>query len=522
MLFEHPHKLKDAEPMNSDLRTPVDRYVAVNDAIRSAFNFDQNDSSVLGTSRVASLFNAAQYARAAYDLRSSGKPVSDLKYIASYYSDVPKPFFLRELPSHTLIHLIDRYGSDVMRANIISGNLIEGDHRPLITGGACILETWSTRLLDKPILKNNPGLRKEVLRSLLQNAPYYSHLTGTMISGSNETYSIMYDETFPWYLTVYELGKTPELTNSEWNIGIAEEMCREFYDEIYCATQRRATMVSDNGLQILRLPFADLRLEEEGYLKAWFSQYTANLPAEFKEFLPAHYDSQSFLGAHVRYTYVAQILDIVKKRIATIGVDLSNFDIHVRTKQDDHLAEGKRINRLLLKGIQGEDQGFLEKYSNICNVAIYFWHMNNWHRNQNGFIGFTDLSFKGNIVHDTINLTTGHNSEPKNEEDVWDLLRSPLRLHKGNINQHFEYLDTYLKPVYIYEEIASHVIGLEKKIEKLKMKLESMSLHAQQRRILKDMLNEFGYEKGNGGTKTITVHVDLVEKVFNKTQVVKN
>ena len=86
--------------------------------------------------------------------------------------------------------------------------------------------------MDKPILKNNPGLRREVLHFLLQNSPYYSHVTGTMISGSNAGLSIMYDETFPWFLTVYELGKTPELSHKDWNLGVAEEMCREFYDEI--------------------------------------------------------------------------------------------------------------------------------------------------------------------------------------------------------------------------------------------------------------------------------------------------
>src|SRR5680860_858592 len=137
--------------MSCNMRTPADRYVAVNDAIRAAFNFDQKDPSVFGTSRVASLFNAAQYARAAYELRISGEVASDSKHIESYFSDVPKPFFLVELDKSQLSHLINLYGPDIMRANIISANLIKADHLPLVTGGACILETWATRLLDKPI-----------------------------------------------------------------------------------------------------------------------------------------------------------------------------------------------------------------------------------------------------------------------------------------------------------------------------------------------------------------------------------
>jgi hypothetical protein len=501
--------------MNCNLRTPVDQYIAVNDAIRAAFNFGPKDLTSLGTSRVASLFNAAQYARAAYDLRSSGEVVSDPKLIESYFSDVPKPLFLAELDASKLSHLIELYGPDIMRANIISANLLETDHWPLVTGGACILETWATRLLDKPILKKNPGLRREVLHCLLQHAPYYSHVTGTMIAGSNAEYSLMYDETFPWFLAVYDLGKQPGLTHEEWNVGLAEELCKGFYDEIYAATKRRSKMVSGNGLQILRLPFADLQLEKEGHLKSWFLEYSAALPPEFKKFLPEDYDGDSFLGAHVRYTYVGpQILNIVKERMATLGVDLNKFDFHVRTKQDDHLTEGKRINRILLQGIQQEDKGFLSKYSNICDLAVYFWHMQGWHERQNGFIGFTDLSFKGNIVHDTINLATGHNSDPKNEEDLWDLLNTPLRLHKDNVDQHFEYLDRYMKPVYIYEEIASQIVGLEKRIQRLKVKIETLSLHAQERGIIKKILEELVFGEVASPKRTVAIHSPSIEEAF--------
>lgn len=508
--------------MNWNLKTPVDRYIAVNDAIRAVFNFDQKDPTILGTSRVASLFNAALYARTAYDLRSSGEVVSDPKLVESYFSDVPKPFLLAELDTSKLSRLINLYGPDIMRANIISANLLEANYRPLVTGGACILETWATRLLDKPILKTNPGLRREVLHFLLQHAPYYSHVTGTMIAGSHTEYSLMYDETFPWCLAVYDLGKQPGLTDKEWNVGMAEEICKEFYDEIYAATQRRSMMVAGNGSRILRLPFGDLQLEKEGHLRSWFLEYSANLPPEFKTFLPTNYHGDSFLGAHVRYTYVGpQILKIVQERMATFGVDLSKFDSHVRTKQDDHLTEGKRINRILLKGLQKEDRGFLNKYSNICDLAIYFWHMQNWHKNQNGFIGFTDLSFKGNIVHDTINLATGGNSDPKNEEGLWDLLNSPLRLHKDNVAQHFEYLNKYINPVYIHEEIASQIGGLKMRIQRLKIKIESISLHAQERRAIKAILEDFVLGKGNGCKKTITIHSSHIEEVFKNKNVVE-
>ena len=509
--------------MNCNSRTPTNRYIAVNNAIRAAFNVDLKDPSVLGTSRVASLFNAAQCARVAYDLRSSGEVVSDSKLVESYYSDVPRPFFLAELDANKLGHLIKLYGPDIMRANIISANLLETDHRPLVAGGACILETWATRLLDKPILKKNHGLRREVLHFILQKAPYYSHITGTMLAGSNTEYALMYDETFPWFLAVHDIGKQPGLTHGEWNVGVAEELCREFYDEIYAATQRRSAIVAGDRSQVLRLPFADLELEKEGYLESWFLEYSANLPLEYKSFVPAKYHGDSFLGAHVRYTYVGpQVLSIAKERVAArSGVDLSQFDFHVRTKQDDHLTEGKRVNRILLQGIQSGDEGFLSKYSNICDLAIYVWHMRNWNKTKNGFIGFSDLSFKGNIVHDTINLATGDNSNPKSEEDLWDLLNSPLRLHKGNIDQHFEYLERYIRPVYIYEEIASQIIGLEKRIQRLAIKIETVALHARERKIIRDLLKEFISRKGTGLIATVTVHSSSIEEVFANQNVIE-
>jgi hypothetical protein len=207
--------------------------------------------------------------------------------------------------------------------------------------------------------------------------------------------------------------------------------------------------------------------------------------------------------------------------MAARGVDLSKFDFHVRTKQDDHLTEGKRVNRILLQGIQGEDKGFLNKYSNICDLAIYSWHMQSWHKNKNGFIGFTDLSFKGNIVHDTINLVTGDNGNPKNEENLWDLLNSPLRLNNSNVDQHFEYLNQYIEPVYIHEEIASQIIGLEKTIQRLKIKIETIVLHAKERKIIRDILKELISKKGTGLKTTITVHHSSIEEVFANQNVVE-
>ena len=467
----------------------TDCYRLVNDAIRTALNAGEQPLPSKVTGRSAVLFNSPQMGRAAYDMFVSGKEVPETDYIDSYFADVPCPYLFRELDDSELSRFIDLFGPDIMRANFLSANLVgEQHHRPLLGGGACALETWATRLLTKPRLKNTPELRRAVLLKLLENAPYYSHLTGAMMLGAKTHPKIMYDETFPWFMAIHDIGETTATASRSWNLDNVRGITRELYDRIYDGIVRRSHLASDEAPEILRVPFEDLKLGEAGHLKRWYRKYINELPDNFSKYIPKKYQHDKFIGAYVRYTYVGpDLLKLVKQYLKECSYNIDQFTIHVRTKQDVHLYEGSRINRILLKGIHDDDHDFLSKYANICNLAIYFWHQRHW-RSNNAFVGFSDLSFRGNIVHDTINLFTGSNNDIKTEEELWDIVSCPLRLNRNNIEEHFECLDKYSEEVYIYEEAALELKNIKCRLDKHQKKIDGVQARSLERKLIRKII----------------------------------
>jgi hypothetical protein len=462
----------------------TDCYRFVNDAIRRVLNEGKQPAASKVAGRSAALFNSPPLGRAAYDLLVSGKDVPD-DHVASYFADVPSPHMFRELDDSELSRFIDLFGLDIMRANFLSAHLVgEQHHQPLISGGACALETWATRLLSKPRLKNAPELRQAVLLKLLENAPYYTHITGAMMLGAKTQPQIMYDETFPWFMAIHDIGEATASTNHSWSLDNVRGNTRELYDRIHDAIVRRSHLVSDEAPEILRVPFEDLKLDEAGYLESWYQEYISELPEEFSQYVPKKYQCDKFIGAYVRYTYVGpDLLKLLKQYLKSSSYNIDQFTIHVRTKQDDHLYEGSRINRILLKGIHGDDHNYLRKYANICNLSIYFWHQQHW-RSNNAFIGFSDLSFRGNIVHDTINLHTGSNGDIRTEEELWDIVSCPLRLNRNNIEEHFNCLDKYTDEVYIYEEAILELKNIKRRLNKHQKKAGGAQARSLERELI--------------------------------------
>jgi hypothetical protein len=490
-------------------------YIQVNNAIRTAMSGGTDFTPDKKLGRAAFLFLSPRYGRMAYEQHSAASNSSHVRHVASYFADVPRPFCLAELDERQLRRLIDLYGPDIMRANFIGANLIDTDDLPLITGGACALETWATRLLNKRSLQRNPSLRRKVLTYILDSAPYYTHVTGAMLLGAPRVASVLYDETFPWFMSIHDLGRTPDMSEDQWNPDVVKEITRELYDRIYAAVLRRSALISPQAKRPLRLPFDDLKLEEEGHLRTWYSQYIEELPPALARFRPSHYVPDGFMGAYVRYTYVGpNILDIVKRELAYVP-GLNRHTVHVRTKQDDHLTEELRINQILLRGFHNVDPGFLNKYANLCKLAIYFWHQRNWDKGSNGFVGFTDFSFRGNIVHDTVDLNTGNNSEIKSEEQLWDVLTSPVRLNRRNIESHFQCLDKYLDSAVVHDAMANEVCKLKTDISKLEQKLRNTAWHAKERRLIRDVLMDLA--KGPpSGVAMASIDCSTLDRLFGE------
>lgn len=467
----------------------TDCYRAVNAAIGSALSAGRPPAPDAVTGKSAILFHSPQRGRAAYEALACGNGTDADIFTDAYFADVPCPSLFRELNDAELSHFVKVLGPDIMRANFLSANLVGAKHhRPLLAGGACALETWATRLLAKPRLKDTSARRREVLLKLLSDAPYYSHLTGAMMLGAANHPQVMYDETFPWFMAIHDIGNTTAGDSRPWHLEDARGITRELYDRIYAGILRRAHLVSDETPQILRVPFEDLRLDEAGHLENWYRQYIKELPQRFSRYTPRQYQRDGFVGAYVRYTYVGpDLLGLVKQYLRDYSDIIGRFTIHARTKQDDHLYEGSRINRLLLNGIHNSDHDFLSKYANICNLAIYFWHQRHW-RSNNAFVGFSDLSFRGNIVHDTIDLSTGSNSDPGTEEKLWDILNCPLRLKRNNAEEHFSCLDKYTDEIYVYEEAAFELKNIRSRLNKHQKKLDGIAGCARERMLLQAIM----------------------------------
>lgn len=484
MVFE-----KQGNELRFNEKRITDCFRLVNDAMRRVLCAGKQPVPSKVTGRSAMLFNSPQLGRAAYDMLMSGKDVLGTDYADSYFADVPSPYLFRELDDSELSRFVDLFGLDIMRANFLSANLVgEQHHRPLVSGGACALETWATRLLSKPRLKKTPELRRAVLLKLLENAPYYTHLTGAMMLGAKMHPQIMYDETFPWFMAIHDIGETTASVNNSWSLDNVRGVTRELYDRIYDATVRRSHLVSDEAPEILRVPFEDLQLDEAGHLERWYQKYINELPNEFLQYVPEKYQHDRFIGAYVRYTYVGpDLLKLLKQYLKERSYNIDEFTINVRTKQDDHLYEGSRINRILLRSIHGDDHDFLSKYANICNLAIYFWHQQHW-RSNNAFVGFSDLSFRGNIVHDTINLFTGSNNDIRTEEELWDIVNCPLRLNKNNIEEHFECLDKYSDEIYIYEEAALELKNTKRRLDKHQKKIDGVQTRSLERELVRNII----------------------------------
>lgn len=386
----------------------------------------------------------------------AGQPV-DKQAARFYYTDVPNPWDLGELPKERYDRIAAAFGPDIARAKMGSWSVANGSGLLLPVGGACAIETYGLDLVNKsPAYENDQSGKTAAADRMIANAPYYTQVTGTMLQGGNEKVGVMYTEEFPWWLRI----------QNELGVSDAIPKTQAAYTRIAEATQRRGLLVDPNYQQ-LTLPFDTLRLEEDGHLQEWYQQCMQELPEQFRQFIPPMYDENGFLASWVRYTYNGpNMLDIVKTRIRDqYGISLDAFTTHVRTKQLDHLKEPTFLFKNAAS-LTERDRELLGKYGTIAGLAIDSWHMQNSDKGQTGFIGFDDLSLGGDLIHQTVPLGNGTKKLPKTAAEAEAVLASPVRLHQKNVDQHMLYLEQSLYPeVDTAREVVKKqesLIGMEK------------------------------------------------------------
>ncbi len=141
----------------------------------------------------------SSFSRKAFEMLSQGKGVPSLA-AKFYYPDVPNPFDLEELSDPVLTNLIQTFGPDLTRAKMVSKKVMENNHSMLPAGGACLIETWGLDLLNKSVICQDTDTKADVTQRIINDAPYYTQITGTMLMGGKANLGLMYREEFPWYL----------------------------------------------------------------------------------------------------------------------------------------------------------------------------------------------------------------------------------------------------------------------------------------------------------------------------------
>lgn len=371
--------------------------------------------------------------RQAHELFTSGQKVPP-EIARFYYPDVPSPVDLTELSDKKLTDLIQTFGPDIIRAKMVSKSIAENDASILPVGGACLIETFGTETLKGKACED-PEIKAKTAQTLLNNAPYYTQITGTMIMGGKEGIGLMYREEFPWYLRAEEFG-----------VENAQEQTINTYDRIVKAQLRRGALI-DPEFSLITLSFNSLDLEKEGLLREWFGLTIPTLPSSLLRSRKPEYMPDSFLQSWVRYTYNGpRILDVVRQRLEGLGISLNGTSMHVRTKQLDHLGGPTDLLKDFDR-MDYEDLMKLRKYQRLFGISIDSYLAHDVDNDSIGFVGFDDFAVDGDIVNQTIYIETPSNSsgkrrkQPGNAEELEEAMTSVVRLNSNNLEDHLAFLD---------------------------------------------------------------------------------
>lgn len=388
----------------------------------------------------------AAHFRQASELQKSGQPVSE-QAAKNYLVDLPEPYGTTELSEDQIEYLLAMFGADFARADMVSPNLLTGEGLPLPVGGACLIETFGLQLLsDCPLLKEDPAAKAEVTEYLIENAPYYSQITGSAMVGSKVGPQVLYLEVFPWYLRVMELGVVDALAKTE-----------AAYQRILEAVQRRALLVNPES-KVLGVQFSDLNLEESGALQAWLEEAFEQLPTRFSK-LKYSYQPEQYLAAWVRYTYSGpQILETLKAVVQSQGKSLDEYQLHVRTKQVDHFF----LPTLIFQDyFTQQEWDFLSQYPNVAAFALDYFQNQFSDQFPNGFVGFDDWMLGGDYIHMDPNVGFADKGQPQVWEDLTTLLESPFRLSAANLNEHLALLELVATEGLPEQQYARQLLKLE-------------------------------------------------------------
>ena len=375
------------------------------------------------------------------------------------------------------------YGDAIIKVRLVDRNFFEylssgNRNKKIISlGGACVLESSDMRIIS---YLNNQGMRDHVklyTEEIFKRVPTWTQIIGSIIPASG--LSAMYDETFPWHLRIAEYGLAdPELST------------QRKYDYIFSGVQRYAKLINPLNT-IVKIPFSQLNLDSNNYLKEWLKQMMPYLDDIKKKYeLPeVDFNPDKFYKAWIEYTYVGpEILKIIKKIIKKNHPNiyenylLKNKIMHVRGKQVDHLDTERHnlwMHRYLLDQPKEFDsyEKLLKSTNGRLGLSIYLWIRDNLKLNKTvGLAGFLDMNCKGHLTHEETGVPWGERKKLAKQKKWKELCDSPLKLHAGNVSQVTDFLHRFSSPSFVsFSQNSINMFTKSKiKIQKLRKKIQKL------------------------------------------------
>ncbi len=439
-------------------------------------------------------------ARQAYFKWSNNKPISK-KEEKAYMANAILPVHGKDINEEDYKRLYSIYGEGTVKISMMDINYHSWLHKSgqneniLSTGGACAQESVDTKIIAKLAnLPNGKTLVKEYIDQILLRFPTWTQITGALIPAIG--LSVMYDETYPWYLKI-----------AEYNIDDPEATVQRVYDNIYAGVSRYAKLHSPKN-NVVKIPFIKLDLVQKGKLEKWYKLYEPYIrEMEEKYKLDAGiYDPDAYFKSWIEYTYCGpDILDIDKKLIKEINpamydeYNVKNYTIHVRGKQIDHLDVDRSNAWMHSFILDNMPSRYTQRISSLLKIhqrrhgiAIYQWMRSHYKDISSvGFAGFLDFNYQGRLMHENMVFVNSDLQNLSINQLMEYFLDCPLRLNSRNVDETITFLNRFKSPnsISLSKEILINLNKIKKKAQNSKRKMEVVDVFIHNLSILENIID---------------------------------
>jgi hypothetical protein len=345
---------------------------------------------------------------------------------------------------------------DYVRVRSVPPQLLDPNISIIPTGGSCVIETHGMRTTSEiqagirdGVL--NPGYLTQVTRALVDIAPTITHISGAILGGHPQ--AVHYVESDMWASRIASYGIPVEE---------AQTITSEAYLRINEAIKRRAKLINPQSTYI------DVNFDELGLPEAigeWFRRLDLQYTGDHRIIEVIHTyvgpEQLSLLKNVLTYRINCDHLGPQEKEAAQSMIGNS---LHVRMKQIDHLRWGSmNLPKGVIMGSRDMMPEEKEQYESDFPYRMGIKVMQdvfNTHTDgstKNAAVGFADLPTTYNgVQHESRNVGMQFTGKPGSSEftaSVQSQLTNPARLHRGNVEEHLNYLGKYIADNQAYRQM---------------------------------------------------------------------